>query len=132
MRERIKGTEYISTHSRYSCQPPMTMIKVTSWLSLQHREQGPPADEAGSFSTHDSIRGSVTRELRPEDCGPGLGGGERILAAGSGLAHLFVFKTWGWATVPVSLELLNYFLGRSQALPYGTCVWEAGPIEGPG
>lgn len=95
MRERIKGTEYISTHSRYSCQPPMTMIKVTSWLSLQHREQGAPADEAGSFSTYDSIRASVTRELHPEDCGPGLGRGERILAAGSGLAHLFVFENMG-------------------------------------
>lgn len=132
VRERIKGTEYISAHSRYSCQPPMAMTKVTSWLMRQRREQGPPADEAGSLSTQDGIRGSVTRGLHPEDSGPGLGGGERILAAGSGLAHLFVFENMGMGSSSCVSERLKYLLGRSPATPRGPCDWEAGPSAGSG
>lgn len=47
----------------------------------------------------------------------------------SSFHYLFV-KTWGWARVPVSLELLKYFLGQSQTIPYGTCDLEAGSLEG--
>lgn len=43
---------------------------------------------------------------------------------------MFVFENMGRAAVPVSLELLNYSLARSQTIPYGTCDLEAGSIKG--
>lgn len=107
------------------------MTTLTSWLTLQRREQGPPAGEAGSLPARGRPRGSGTRGLHPQDSGPGLGGGERISAAGSGLAHVFVFENMGMGSSSCVSELLKYFLGRSPATPHGPCVGEAGPSADP-
>jgi hypothetical protein len=59
--------------------------------------------------------------------GPSLG----VIDSGSAFPYLFL-KTWGWTAVPVSLELLQYFLGWPQTIPYSTRDLETSPSGGGG